>query len=175
MTKLITAVVTTALLVLVTLTGGLAAITNSPAGCVSGDLTAGQASLVRGGQPVHAWDADQLANARVVLTVGAQLGVAARGQVIALATAIQESSLRNLPGGDRDSLGLFQQRPSAGWGTRTQILDPSYAATRFYRALLTVPGWQTMPLTQAAQNVQRSAYPLPTPTTRRPPPNCSPS
>jgi hypothetical protein len=79
--------------------------------------------------------------------------------VIALATAIQESGLRNLPYGDRDSLGVFQQRSSQGWGTPAQILDPTYAASRFYRALLAVPGWQSLPLTVAANAVQRSAYP----------------
>ena len=82
-----------------------------------------------------------------------------RGQVVAVATALQESGLRNLPFGDRDSLGLFQQRPSQGWGTPTQILDPGYAAGRFYVALLTVPGWQRLPVAAAAQAVQRSAVP----------------
>jgi murein DD-endopeptidase MepM/ murein hydrolase activator NlpD len=72
---------------------------------------------------------------------------------------MQESSLRNLPGGDRDSVGLFQQRPSQGWGTPAQLADPAYAAGKFYSALAAVPGWQAMPLTQAAQAVQRSAHP----------------
>jgi cell wall-associated NlpC family hydrolase len=72
---------------------------------------------------------------------------------------MQESSLRNLPGGDRDSIGLFQQRPSTGWGAPAQLHDPTYAAERFYRALLAVPGWQALPLTDAAQAVQRSAHP----------------
>jgi hypothetical protein len=77
--------------------------------------------------------------------------------VIALATAAQESKWRNLSGGDRDSIGLFQQRPSQGWGTPTQIADPRYAAGRFYTALLKVKGWQKMALGTAAQRVQRSA------------------
>ncbi|WP_449657791.1 C40 family peptidase [Streptomyces melanogenes] len=103
--------------------------------------------------------AAQIPNAKVIVATGQQLGIPARGQVIALATALQESDLRNLPGGDRDSLGLFQQRPSQGWGSREQILDPVYAATRFYRALKSVVGWEQMPLTVAAQKVQKSGFP----------------
>ncbi|GAB2711656.1 C40 family peptidase [Kitasatospora kifunensis] len=102
---------------------------------------------------------EQIPNAKVIVATGIQLGVPARGQIIALATALQESDLRNLPGGDLDSLGLFQQRPSQGWGTAQQISDPLYASTRFYTALLTVPDWQQLPLTVAAQKVQQSGYP----------------
>ena len=79
--------------------------------------------------------------------------------MIAIATANQESSLYNLDYGDQDSLGLFQQRPSQGWGTPAEIMDPTYAATKFYEALVKVPDWQTVPLTQAAQAVQESGYP----------------
>ena len=78
---------------------------------------------------------------------------------IALATALQESGLRNIEHGDLDSLGLFQQRPSQGWGTRAQILDPTYASDVFYEHLAKVPGYLTLPLTEAAQRVQRSGYP----------------
>ncbi len=85
------------------------------------------------------------------------------GWEIAVATAMQESTLRNLghlgADNDHDSLGLFQQRPSQGWGTPEQILNPRYAAGKFYERLVEVEGWQTMPLTQAAQAVQRSAFP----------------
>lgn len=109
---------------------------------------------------VGPWDAEQLTNARIITAVGTSLGVPPQGQVIALAVALQESGLRNLRYGDRDSLGLFQQRPSQGWGTLDQILTPTYAATRFYQALVTVPNWQQLPLTAAADAVQRSAYPL---------------
>ena len=104
-------------------------------------------------------DAAQLANAHTIRDVGVALAVPAQGQVIALATAMTESTLRNLDHGDADSLGLFQQRPSAGWGTPAQLMDPVYAATKFYRALLQVPNWQAVPLTVAAQQVQRSAFP----------------
>lgn len=101
----------------------------------------------------------QIPNAKIVAAVGQQMGIPARGQVIALATALQESRLRNIDHGDRDSVGLFQQRPSQGWGSRAQIMDPVYASTEFYKALREVDGWQNMPLTAAAQKVQRSAFP----------------
>ena len=104
-------------------------------------------------------DAAQITNARVIRDVGVALGIPIRGEIVALATAMTESGLRNLNYGDRDSLGLFQQRPSAGWGTPAQITDPVYAATRFYRALEQVPDWENLPVTVAAQQVQRSAFP----------------
>ncbi|MFC9327935.1 C40 family peptidase [Kitasatospora sp. NPDC057015] len=101
----------------------------------------------------------QIPMAEAIVATGIALQVPARGQVIALATAMQESRLRNLSGGDRDSLGLFQQRPSQGWGTPAQLQDPVYASTAFYKALLQVAGWQELPLTVAAQAVQRSGFP----------------
>ncbi|WUH90354.1 NlpC/P60 family protein [Streptomyces sp. NBC_00433] len=103
--------------------------------------------------------AEQIPNAKAIVVTGITLQVPARGQIIALATALQESRLRNLPSGDRDSIGLFQQRPSQGWGTPAQLLDPVYASTRFYTVLLAVPGWQQLTVTQAAQAVQKSALP----------------
>jgi murein DD-endopeptidase MepM/ murein hydrolase activator NlpD len=106
-----------------------------------------------------AWDDEQVANAATIVEVGLRMQVPVWGQVVAVATAMQESSLRNLDHGDDDSLGLFQQRPSQGWGTEQQIMDPAYAAEKFYETLLAVDGWESMPLTEAAQAVQRSAYP----------------
>ncbi|MFI0722078.1 C40 family peptidase [Streptomyces sp. NPDC021224] len=103
--------------------------------------------------------AEQMPNAKVVTATGLALHVPARGQVVALATALQESGLRNLAHGDRDSLGLFQQRPSEGWGTAAEILDPVHASAKFYAALRQVPGWESLSVAQAAQEVQRSAYP----------------
>ncbi|WP_433892601.1 C40 family peptidase [Streptomyces sp. CA-111067] len=103
--------------------------------------------------------AEQIPNAQAIVITGIALKVPARGQIIALATALQESRLRNLPAGDRDSVGLFQQRPSQGWGTPAQLLDPVYASSKFYSALLAVPGWQQLTVTQAAQAVQKSALP----------------
>ncbi|MGW2046224.1 C40 family peptidase [Streptomyces sp. NPDC001858] len=103
--------------------------------------------------------AEQVPNAATVVAVGLSLDVPEKGQIIALATAMQESRLRNLNYGDRDSLGLFQQRPSQGWGTAEQIRDPVYASQQFYKHLLKVDGWQQMTVTQAAQAVQKSGLP----------------
>jgi LysM repeat protein len=108
--------------------------------------------------------------ARIIIQVGRELGVSDYGIVIALATAMQESTMRNLDWGDRDSVGLFQQRPSAGWGSVDQLTDPWHSARLFYggasnpnagytRGLLDVPNWSSLPLTVAAQAVQISAYP----------------
>lgn len=108
---------------------------------------------------VGGYSAEQVSSAATIVRAGVDAGVPARGRVVAVAVAIQESSLRNLHGGPDDSVGLFQQRPSQGWGTREQLLDPAYASRRFYAALLAVRGWQQMPLTEAGQAVQRSAYP----------------
>jgi hypothetical protein len=102
---------------------------------------------------------EQIGNARTIAQVGRDRGLPERAVVVALATAMQESRLRNLDYGDRDSLGLFQQRPSQGWGTPEQVQDPVYAAGIFYDRLLRVPGWEAMRVTDAAQRVQRSAYP----------------
>ncbi|WP_216215720.1 M23 family metallopeptidase [Amycolatopsis aidingensis] len=102
---------------------------------------------------------EQMNHAATIVAVGKQMQVPEYGWVIAIATAITESGLRNLSYGDRDSLGLFQQRPSMGWGSREQILDPTYAAAQFYRRLLALPSWQHMGLAPAAQAVQRSAFP----------------
>lgn len=101
----------------------------------------------------------QLGNAQIIAQVGMSMGVPAPGETIAIATALQESGLQNLNYGDRDSLGLFQQRPSQGWGSPAQILSPTYAAKQFYTKLLQVPGWRSMSTTAAAQAVQRSGFP----------------
>jgi murein DD-endopeptidase MepM/ murein hydrolase activator NlpD len=106
---------------------------------------------------------EQMHNAAIIVAVGQQYPTPARAWVIAIATALQESNLHNYGDlgarNDHDSLGLFQQRPSQGWGTPEQIMDPVYSSKKFYAKLLTVPHWQTIPLTRAAQRVQRSAYP----------------
>ncbi|MBQ1075523.1 hypothetical protein KBX06_20485 [Micromonospora sp. C31] len=106
-----------------------------------------------------ALDPDQMANAATIAAIGIQRQMPERAVVVALATAYQESGLRNLAGGDRDSIGLFQQRPSQGWGTPEQIRDPRYAARKFYAGLKKVRGWEQMRVTDAAQKVQRSAFP----------------
>ncbi len=102
---------------------------------------------------------DQAQNAAIIAAVGVHRGMPDHAVTVALATALQESNLLNLPYGDRDSLGLFQQRPSQGWGTAAQIMDPAYASSAFYARLVQVPGWETLPVTEAAQLVQSSADP----------------
>jgi len=106
---------------------------------------------------------DQMRNAATIIAVGQRMSVPARGWVVAIATALQESVLSNLPNlgarNDHDSVGLFQQRPSQGWGTVEQIMDPAYASTKFYQKLVSIPGWERMAVTDAAQRVQGSAYP----------------
>jgi hypothetical protein len=102
---------------------------------------------------------DQAQNAALIAAIGVRRGLPARAVSIALATAYQESKIRNLPGGDRDSVGIFQQRPSQGWGTAAQISDEYYAINKFYDALEKIDGYQTMRITEAAQKVQRSGYP----------------
>lgn len=117
-----------------------------------------------------ALDDEMRANARIVVDVGRALGVPDRGIVIALAAAAQESGLRNLDHGDRDSLGLFQQRPSRGWGTAEQVRNPVRAAAAFFGGpdsptagtapgLLDVEDWASLSLADAAQAVQHSAHP----------------
>jgi hypothetical protein len=105
---------------------------------------------------------DQAVNASLITAVAVQRGLPPRAATIALATAMQESKLRNIEHGDQagpDSRGLFQQRPSQGWGTEEQIMDPFYATNAFYDALVRIPGYESMEITEAAQRVQRSAYP----------------
>lgn len=120
--------------------------------------------------PALELDAEQIANAQLIIRIGRELGVSDRGIVIALGTAMQESWLRNLDWGDRDSEGLFQQRPASGWGTAEQVRDPDRATRAFFggpgdpngsltRGLLDIPGWESMPYADAAQSVQISAYP----------------
>jgi murein DD-endopeptidase MepM/ murein hydrolase activator NlpD len=106
---------------------------------------------------------DQVRDAAIIVKTGQEMNVPPRGWVIGVATALQESGLSNLPdlgaNNDHDSIGLFQQRPSQGWGTPAQLADPAYQARKFFEKLLTIPNWQNLPLTVAAQAVQISAYP----------------
>lgn len=102
---------------------------------------------------------EQAENAALITAIAVRRGLPARAASIALATAFQESKLRNIDYGDRDSVGLFQQRPSQGWGSADQIMDPVYATNAFYDALVKVDGYQAMEITVAAQRVQRSAFP----------------
>ena len=102
---------------------------------------------------------EQADNASTVTGVVVRRGLPAHAATVALATALQESKLRNIAYGDRDSVGLFQQRPSQGWGSADQLQDPVYATNAFLDVLVKVDGWQDLPVTKAAQKVQRSAFP----------------
>lgn len=101
--------------------------------------------------------AEQVTNARIIWSVAQQMTLGSQGALVGIATALQESGLRNLPYGDRDSIGLFQQR--AGWGSRAIRMNPAQSARLFFKALAKINGWQQMPVTVAAQTVQRSAFP----------------
>lgn len=118
-----------------------------------------QSCIATHGEVVDYRTAEQANNAAIIAAVGMSYGFDVQGVTVAIATAIQESDLRSLDYGDRDSLGLFQQRPSQGWGEPEQVIDPHYASSKFYQALESVEGWQDMPLTVAAQAVQRSGFP----------------
>jgi hypothetical protein len=107
----------------------------------------------------YTYDLQQMQNASTIAAVGVKLGVPSYGIEIAEATARQESKFYNVSGGSYDSLGLFQQRPSQGWGTSSEIMDTTYSSTAFYDALLKVSNWQNLAVTVAAQDVQHSAYP----------------
>lgn len=124
--------------------------------------------------PVGGLTQQQMDHAAVIVAMGQRAGLPERAYVVAIATALQETYLRNLAnpvypqslnipndgvGYDHDSVGLFQQRPSTGWGSVSQIMDPAYSATKFYEALARVPGWENMAVTVAAQRVQVSAFP----------------
>jgi hypothetical protein len=111
------------------------------------------------GTQTYVLDLDQAQNAATIAAVAKRRGLDDHAVTVALATVMQESKLYNLDYGDRDSLGLFQQRPSQGWGTAAQVQDPVYAANKFYDALLTVPRWKSIPIADAAQRVQQSGFP----------------
>jgi cell wall-associated NlpC family hydrolase len=128
----------------------------SPAQAATSACDAGSA---QGRAAAAALNAAQTGDARIIYDVGISMRVPQQAEVIAIATAMQESRLINLPYGTSDSLGLFQQRPSQGWGSPAQVMQPVYAASAFYAALVLVPGWQSLPPAVAAQDVQHSDYP----------------
>jgi len=121
-------------------------ISLSPTGCQAGS-----------GQRAIALDPEQAAVAATIAGVAHHQAMPRRAVVIAYAAAMQESKLQNLSYGDRDSVGVFQQRPSEGWGPARKLLDPVYASTKFFQALATVPGYRQQPVYRAAQAVQHSA------------------
>ena len=124
------------------------AFTPEPTGCFFGG----------GSDPLHL-TSTQTFHAATIAAVGHRDGMDERAVAVAIATAFQESGLDNLDYGDRDSLGLFQQRPSVGWGSEEEILDPVYASFKFYEKLRRIDGWEDMRIGDAAQAVQVSAYP----------------
>lgn len=115
--------------------------------------------VTRVGTTVVETDAEQAKWASQMAAIGAQRQLPPRATTIAIATAYQESKMRNINYGDRDSLGLFQQRPSQGWGSEDQVTDPVYSINAFYDGLERVKGYTDMEITKAAQAVQRSAFP----------------
>ncbi|MBL6277339.1 hypothetical protein JMF97_14985 [Micromonospora fiedleri] len=118
---------------------------------------------VQGSQSRIDLNDEQVANTKAIIAATKKAGMDERAAVVSIATALQESKLENLghlgDRNDHDSQGLFQQRPSSGWGTVEQITDPEYSTTAFLKGLKQVDGWKDMPLTKAAQTVQVSAYP----------------
>ncbi|MFF3866586.1 hypothetical protein [Micromonospora sp. NPDC001898] len=118
---------------------------------------------VQGEQSRITLDDEQTANAKAIIAATKKAGMNERAAVISIGTSLQESKLENLghlgDRNDHDSQGLFQQRPTSGWGTPEQITDPEYSTLAFLKGLKQVDGWQDMPLTEAAQTVQVSAYP----------------
>lgn len=135
---------------------------NQTAGCGATGTVSGAAVAVQSGTlpaKVGAYSGAQIQNAAAILSIGKQRGLDQHAQQTALMAAMTESTLNNLPGGDRDSAGLFQMRPSQGWGSQAQVTDISYAINLFYERLTQVPGWESMAPGTAAQAVEGSAFP----------------
>ncbi|MBQ1100225.1 heavy metal transporter [Streptomyces sp. b94] len=126
---------------------------------VTGDAPGCEVVSAEDDRTAYEFTPEQAVNAATITAVGTARDLPERAVTIALATALQESALRNIDYGDRDSLGLFQQRPSQGWGSPKEIMDPAYSAGKFYDGLVEVPGYTRLPLTVAAQRVQRSGFP----------------
>jgi peptidoglycan DL-endopeptidase CwlO len=135
--------------------GGTSTSTPAVGACDAG-LSAGGG---RAGVQVNDLSDEQRRNASTIVAVARDMGAPPRAWLVALATAMQESKLQNINYGDRDSLGLFQQRPSQGWGSPSEVTDPVHATTIFIQRLMAIPGWEALPVTVAAQTVQRSAFP----------------
>jgi hypothetical protein len=143
----------------------------APAACAKAYTAAGTVPSMKQMHPLGLPDAqksfvpspEQMGHAKTIMETGQKLGLPPRAWVIAIATSIQESTLHNHgylgKRNDHDSLGLFQQRPSMGWGTPKQVTDPVYASTKFYSKLTRIKNWEQLPLYKAAQRVQVSAFP----------------
>ena len=143
------------------------AIESTPVAVVQADKKIDKAELiphgVQGKQSRITLDDEQVATVKAIIAATKKADMDQRAAVVSIATALQESKLENLghlgERNDHDSQGLFQQRPSSGWGTVEQITDPEYSTMAFLKGLKQVDGWKDMPLTKAAQTVQVSAYP----------------
>ena len=143
------------LVVLAIVAGSLVAVWNK----LQSELFSPTCTATASGSSVS-FSPEQVANAALIAAISDKRGLPPRAASIAIATAIQESKLRNLNYGDRDSIGLFQQRPSMKvWGTREQILDPVHSTNAFYDALIKIDGYESMVITEVAQLVQKSGYP----------------
>ncbi len=125
----------------------------------SGGSTGAPACEVTIGAHRYTLDREQVSNALVITAAASELGMAHHAVTVAIAAGLQESGLHNVDHGDRDSIGIFQQRPSQGWGTPSELLQPGYAARAFLSRLAQIGGWESLPVTVAAQRVQRSATP----------------
>ncbi|GAY08098.1 hypothetical protein TOK_0935 [Pseudonocardia sp. N23] len=158
-TTLVVAAVAVWFLLCTAVLGGFAAIATLGGALVGG--CGGDGGTGGGSQQIgpRSWSAEQTANAQTIVEIAVARALPRRAAVIAVATAIVESQLNNVTYGDRDSLGLFQQRPSQSWGSPATILNPALATATFYDRLLQVPGWASMPAGVAEQAVQRSAFP----------------
>lgn len=156
MSKIVGTSVTLALVLILLIGGGAIAVVQTVFGSTGSGLNCAPtgATLATAG-----YGPQELTHAATIVAVGGRMHVPEHGWVVAITTALTESRLRNLDYGDRDSLGLFQQRPSMGWGTPDRIMDPSYSSEQFYRHLLAIPNWQSIPVAEAAQLVQRSGFP----------------
>lgn len=115
--------------------------------------------LVPGKEQPTTLSQEQARNASIIVAASVERGLPEQAAIVAIATAYQESALRNLDYGDRDSLGLFQQRPSYGWGTEDEIMDPWYSSNRFYEELVKFDNWESTDVNDMAQKVQRSGFP----------------
>jgi hypothetical protein len=160
-TRAVAAVTAAASVLLASALGFLLIVTTVLIGGAVGGGGCGDGGPGGGSQQIgtRTWSGEQTANAQLITSVVLGRALPRRAAVIAVTTAIVESGLRNLPTGDRDSLGLFQQRPSQGWGTPEHILTPALATAAFLDYLVDVPGWATLAPGLAEQTVQRSAFP----------------
>ncbi len=151
-------------------------VSNSPSTAAPAATASPKSGASKAAKPVQVAGLSplQTSHAKTIVAVGQKLKLPRRAYVVAIATAMQESNLRNLAnwnlsqslsikhdgtGGDFDSVGLFQQRPASGWGSISELMDPATSARKFYEALVQVPNWDTLPVAVAAQEVQRSAFP----------------